>query len=58
MSINHMGLLLDFTQPNLKFEPSFVEINKVLRKIRLFEQLETLANFAFLGVSNLSTNCS
>ena len=59
MRINSMWLLLHFTQSHLTFEPSFVEIHLVLTMIWLYEhefKLQILANFEFLGVSNLSTN--
>ena len=56
-----MWLLLHFTQSHLTFEPSFVEIHLVLTMIWLYEhefKLQILANLEFLGVSNLSTNCT
>ena len=37
MSINNMLLLLDFSQSNLNFEPSFVEVHQVLREMWLLE---------------------
>ena len=44
------------TDPNLDFKPSFAGTHQVLREIWLFEhkfQARNLANFEFLGVSNL-----
>ena len=58
-----MKLILDSTQFNLNFEPSFVGIYQVLREmwrefLNMNFKLEILANFEFLGISNLSTNRS
>ena len=61
MLINNMKLFLDSTQSSLNFEPLVAGIHDVLRKIWLFNiifKLEILANFEFLGVSNLSAHCS
>ena len=59
--INNTWLFLDSTQSNLNVEPSVARIHEVLKEKWLFEhnfQIETLTNVEFLGVSNLSTNCS
>ena len=53
---------LNSIQSNLNVEPSFVGIHQVLREIWLFEhefnfKSEILANFEFLGVLNLLTDC-
>ena len=47
-SINNMRLLLDFTQPNLNFEPLFAAIHEVLREIWLFEHKFHARNFGQL----------
>ena len=62
-SINNMYLLFNFTQSDLNFEPSFVEIHQVLREIWLFGHDFQTRNFSQLRIwerevsNDFSTNC-
>ena len=60
--IKNIKLFLDSKQSNLNFQYSFVGICQVLRGrdsfLNMNFKLGILANFKFLGVSDLLTNCS